>query len=145
MCIDRRCTMSGPFCLSSAKRANWSRSPWSVGPLRRLSHLYHLLEQQAGAPSEMLADPELQALDRVAKTHKRSLLCTVATAPQSCQSTQRAVCLVGALSLFKPSMCSRWCRILPSPVFHTLQAFTTSSSFGNTSFTGPKLPQNQGW
>ena len=113
--------------------------------VRRLSHLYHLLEQQAGAPSEMLADPELQVLDRVAKTHKQSLLCTVATAPQSCQSMQSAVCLVGALSVFKPSMCSRWCRILTSPVFYTLQAFTKSSSFGNTSSTGPKLPQNQGW
>ena len=78
MCLDRRCTMSGPFCLSSAKRANRSRSPWSVGPLhlRRLSHLYHLLEQEAGAPSEMLADPELQALARVAQTHI-SLLCTL--------------------------------------------------------------------
>ena len=44
--------------------------------LRRLSHFYHLLHQEAGAPSEMLADPELQALARVAQTHI-SLLCTL--------------------------------------------------------------------
>ena len=40
--------------------------------LRRLSHLSHLLEQGAGAPSEMLADPELQALARVAQTQMTS-------------------------------------------------------------------------
>ena len=142
MCIDRRCAMSGPFRLSCAKSASWSRSPWWVGPLhlRRLSHLYHLLDQQAGAPSEMLAEPELQALDRVVKTHKRSLLCTVATAPQSCQSMQRAVCLVGALSVFKPSMCSRWCRIPPSPVFYILQPFTPSQqavALGTPALQGP--------
>ena len=71
--------MSGPFCLSSAKKQTGLGRPGRSARytyLRRLSHFYHLLEQEAGAPSEMHADPELQALARVAQTHI-SLLCTL--------------------------------------------------------------------
>ncbi len=54
-------------------------------------------------------------------------------------------CTFGDACWSRVASFSSWCRVLPSTVFYTLQAFTTSTSSANTSFTGPKVTQNQGW